>query len=122
MLLIISWNINIPRQFNNQWNNIRSIMTYQLSRSHDQVGRKLPPQKLMCGSFRPPIFFEMFHDFNSLLITHRVFPMPKNRLETQNIWRGSKTTHGRKPPPFLYALLKDEILITVGCSVYFDFA
>jgi hypothetical protein len=26
MLLIISWNINIPRQFNNQWNHIRSIM------------------------------------------------------------------------------------------------
>jgi hypothetical protein len=80
MLLIISWNINIPRQFNNQWNHIRSIMarcnniilydsasmacesdqwilTYQLSRSHDQGGRKLPPQKLICGSFRPPIFF-----------------------------------------------------------------
>jgi hypothetical protein len=72
MLLIISWNINIPRQFNNQWNHIRSIMarcnniilydsadqwilTYQLSRSHDQGGRKLPPQKFMCGSFRPPI-------------------------------------------------------------------
>ena len=32
------------------------ILTYQLSRSHDQGGRKLPPQKLMCGSFRPPIF------------------------------------------------------------------
>jgi hypothetical protein len=26
MLLIISWNINIPRQYNNQWNRIRSIM------------------------------------------------------------------------------------------------
>lgn len=33
------------------------ILTYQLSRSHDQGGRKLPPQKLMCGSFRPPISF-----------------------------------------------------------------
>jgi hypothetical protein len=33
------------------------ILTYQLSRSHDQGGRKLPPQKLMCGSFRPPILF-----------------------------------------------------------------
>ena len=29
--------------------------------------------------------------FTSLLTTHRVFPMPKNKLETQNIWRGSKT-------------------------------
>ena len=38
------------------------ILTYQLSRSHDQGGgggggRKLPPQKLMCDSFRPPILF-----------------------------------------------------------------
>jgi hypothetical protein len=40
--------------------------------------------------------------FTSLLTTHRVFPMPKNRLETQNIWRGSKTTHDRKHPPLLY--------------------
>jgi hypothetical protein len=28
-----------------------SISDDQLSRSHDQGGRKLPPQKLMCGSF-----------------------------------------------------------------------
>jgi hypothetical protein len=42
--------------------------------------------------------------FTSLLTTHRVFPMPKNRLETQNIWRGSKTTHGPKHPPLLYII------------------
>jgi hypothetical protein len=40
--------------------------------------------------------------FTSLRTTHRVFTMPTNRLETQNIWRGSKTTHGRKHPPLLY--------------------
>jgi len=40
--------------------------------------------------------------FTSLLTTHRVFPMHKNRLETKNIWRGSKTTDGRKHPPLLY--------------------
>jgi hypothetical protein len=89
-----------------QWN-----LTYQLSRSHDQGGRKLPPQKLMCGSFRRLfvvtqifIFFSagfvmtcqylprwLDKRFTSLLTTHRVFPMTKNRLETRNIWRGSKT-------------------------------
>jgi hypothetical protein len=40
--------------------------------------------------------------FICLRTTHRVFTMPTNRLETQNIWRGSKTTHGRKHPPLLY--------------------
>ena len=43
------------------------ILTYQLSRSHDQGGRKLPPQKLMCSSFRPPIFFRCIIKISILL-------------------------------------------------------
>ena len=41
------------------------ILTFQLSRSHDQGGRKLPPQKIMCGNFRPPMYQQ---DFNLWLV------------------------------------------------------